>query len=144
MTATTARPGADAPAGAGHNERTVGSLLSGIVGDVQDLTRQQMSLLKAELSSDLKQGRQAAIGMGIGVSLLSVGGIIVSLALVHLVEWLFGWHESAACALVGGVILAVGAAVVFSARSKLETLNLLPNESLQTLKENVTCVTTKN
>jgi hypothetical protein len=145
MNATTARPGPD---GQAHTDRpaepSVTHLVSGIVGDLQDLVRHQVALFKAELSSDLRKSRQVAVMMSVGIAVLSVGGLVLAFTVVHWLQLATGWHLSTCEAVVGGVLTVVGVALLLAGKSKLESFSLIPDQSIQALKETVECVTNRN
>ena len=77
-----------------HNEQSasVTTLVSGIAHDAQELMKQQFELLKAEVRDDFRKVRDAGEMIGAGAGLALMGGILLSLALVYLLEFLFHPH----------------------------------------------------
>lgn len=144
MNETTARPGIDSRADHGRAaEPSVTGLIGGIVGDLQDLSRQQVALFKSELSSDLRKSRHVAVIMSIGIAVLSIGGMVLAFTLVHWLQWATGWHISVCEAVVGGVLTVLGVGLLLTGKSILESFSLLPDQSIHALKENVQCVTNR-
>ena len=105
--------------------QTAASLVSGILGDLQQLVEQQFQLTRREIEDELRQ-RATAGGiffLGLGVSFLSM--ILLCLTLVHLLHWLtsppgtdvawlplWGCHAvlAAVFAIIGGILTLVGRA----------------------------------
>lgn len=120
------------------NEPSVTALVSGILTDVQDLIKQQVTLLKCDIRHDIRQAKEGAASVALGIGLAAVGGILLCLMLVHLISWLAPtWPLWVCYALVGGVLLGAGLAAMFAGKKKFETLNPLPEQSVEALRENV-------
>jgi len=66
---------------------TTASLLTDILGDVQQLLAQQFLLTKREITDELKQRGAAAGIIGAGVGALFLGLITLTLAVVHVLHW---------------------------------------------------------
>jgi len=121
-------------------EPSVTALVSGIVHDVQELTKQQLALFKHEMASDLRTTKEIAFSSGIGATSLLVGGVLLCLMLVYLLNWATVIPLWGCYGLVGGGVVLVGAFLLYSSKKKLETFNPLPDESVKELKENVQCL----
>lgn len=122
-----------------HPEPSVTSLVSGIVNDFQELLKQQMALFKSEVREDLRQTREVAVSLAAGLGLALLGVVLLCLMLVHLLHWatnnqlpLWGCYG-----IVGGVLAAVGAALLYAGKKRAETVNPLPEQSVQAMRENV-------
>jgi hypothetical protein len=142
----------NAPAGKDHfpaaraNEPSISNLVGGIVDDAQKLIEHQFSLLKLDIRKDIEKARDTGIMLGAGIGLMSAAGILLLFMLVHLLEWLTRPNlEWWVCyALVGGTLALIGGAVFYRGRQKLETLNVVPEQSTQGLKENLQWKTNPN
>jgi len=120
------------------NEPSVTALVSGILTDVQELIKQQVTLLKYDIRHDIRQVKEGAASLGLGIGLAAIGGIMLCLMLVHLVNWLApNWPLWVCYALVGGVLTAAGVGAMFAGKKKFETLNPLPEQSVEAMRENV-------
>ena len=124
---------------------SVAPLVAGIVDDLQELIKQNLTLFKVEVREDFKKTKQAAAALGVGIGLALLGGLHLTLMLVFLLWWAF---DSAAraepglplwvCfAIVGGLFAGVGVALYLKGKKKLDSFNPLPDETAQALKENV-------
>jgi len=123
----------------GVGEPSVTSLISGIIGDVQELSRQQLALFKAEITADLRRTREVAVAWSIGLGVSLVGGLMLCWMLVYLLNWATEWPLWACFGIVGAVALAVGAVLFYSGKQTLEKFTL--DRSVTALKENVQCLT---
>jgi len=128
-----------------HSDHDVSltSLVTGIVNDVQELMKQQFALFQAELKEDMRKTAEASTALGVGMAVTLVGSILLCFTLVYLLSWAFPtaplwvWF-----AVVGGVVTAVGAGLVYTAYVKFHSFNPLPDKTAQALKENLEWKTT--
>jgi len=125
-----------------EGEPSVTALVTGIVSDLQDLMKQQVSLLQAEIRNDFRKTKEAATMQGIGVGVALLGCLLLSLTLVHLLHWaipdlpLWGCHG-----IVGLAALIIGGILFYVGQSRFASFNPLPDESVTALKENVRWIT---
>ena len=120
-------------------EEDLKALLGGVVGEAEKLIGQQFALLKDEVRQELRKAAGAALSFGAGAGLLTAGGVLSTLALVH------GLHQATrlplwACyALAAGAAGAAGAGLLAAARRQAAGLQLpeLP-QTTAALKENLT------
>jgi len=122
---------------------SVTSLVSGIVTDAQELMKQQFALFQAEVKEDMRKTGEASTALGVGMAVTLVGSILLCFMLVHLLHWAFPntqlwvWF-----AVVGGVVTAVGAGLVYAAIAKFRSFNPLPDKTVKALEENLEWKTT--
>jgi uncharacterized membrane protein YqjE len=136
-----------APGPTGH----VAPLVTGIIDDLQELIKQNLTLFKVEVREDLKKTRDAVSALGVGVGLAVVGGLHLTLMLVTLLWWAFDPNRGAASGIplwvcfgiVGGLMAAVGVVLYLRGKRKLESFNPLPDESADALKETVQWIKNK-
>jgi len=115
-------------------------LVSGILDDGQRLVKQQVEMLRAEIREDFRKTKDVAVYLGIGAGLASIGGVMLLVALVHLVQYLTEWHLAACWGLVGGLAVALGAIAFVVGGRIMATYNPLPDKSLNSLQENVSWI----
>jgi len=127
-------------------EPGVASLLKGIVSDFGDLIKKELQFAQAEIRSDLKKTREASVMLAAGAGVAGLGGLLLCLMLVHLLHWLSlpGPDPSGASlplwacyGIVGGLFAVGGALAVLSGKAKFDSFNPLPDQTVQTLKENL-------
>jgi hypothetical protein len=123
----------------------VAPLVTGIIDDLQELIRQNLTLFKVEVREDFKKTRDAVSALGVGVGLAVVGGLHLTLMLVSLLWWAFDPNLPlwVCFAIVGVVLAGVGAALLVRGKKKLDSFNPLPDESAEALKENVQWIKNK-
>ncbi len=127
-----------------HNDQSpsVTSLVSGIVQDAQELLKQQFELLKAEVKDDMKHVLDAGEIIGLGAGLGLVGGILLTLMLVYLLNWAVPSIPLWGCfGIVGALFVVGGAACYLSGKHMLDNVNPLPEKTAEALKENVQWIT---
>jgi len=127
------------------NDTSVTHLVTGIIDDAQHLLKQQAELLKADIRKDLRQAKEVGIAMITAGALLGSGGILLLFMLVHLLSWAIPdlplWGSFG---IVGGVLAIAGGIVFYRGQEKLETLNPLPEQSAEAMKENLQWKTNRN
>jgi hypothetical protein len=143
---STAPAGKDTFPASRANEPSLSGLVGGIVDDAQKLIEQQFTLLKLDLRKDLDRAKDTGMMLGLAVGLLSAAGLLMLFMLVHLLEWLTRPNlEWWVCyALVGGVVALVGGVLFYRGKQKLETLNVVPEQTAEGLKENLQWKTNPN
>jgi len=128
------------------------SLVGGIVGDFQDLIKQQLALTRKEIEADFRKTREAATLFAVGIGLALFGCFAFCLMLAHLIHHLstpVAARDVAAIplwgcyALVTVVLLGGGGALAFAGKKKFDSFNPLPDESAQALKENIEWIANK-
>jgi hypothetical protein len=126
-------------------EPSTTSLLGGIISDFGNLIKQEIRFAKAEFKSDLSKTREAATALGIGLGVASLSGLLLVWMLVHLVHWATSPAELdparlplwACFGIVGLVFGVIGGALIASGVRKFQSNNPLPDQTAQTIKENV-------
>lgn len=128
-----------------NSEPGIASLLKGIVNDFRDLIKQQFQFARTELKTDLKKTGEASLLLAIGVGMAFLGTMVLVLMLVHLLHWLTlpagvelaGLPLWACYGIVGGLIMATGVVLLLTGKAKLKAFNPLPDQTLQSIKENI-------
>jgi hypothetical protein len=119
------------------------ALLRGIISDVGDLIRQEIRFARTEMKSDVRKVTRAGSVLALGAGTVAVGVVFAALMLVYLIHHLSGAPDSASIPLwgchgiVAAVFLVVGAGLSFVGYNALQKLNPLPNQTAQSVKENV-------
>ena len=120
------------------HEPSLTQLLSGIVGDAQNLLKQQLAMFRTEIKMDVRRTKQALVALICGTAIASIGVILLCFGLVYGLEALVPSLPLWACfAIVGGVFAIGGGIAFYSAVRQFQEFNPLPDESAQALKENV-------
>jgi len=111
----------------------LGSIVSGIVKDLQEIVRGEVKLAKTEIREDVS-------AMGKGAASIAAGGIVAFVGFVFLMLRatfvLSKWVEMWIAALILAVaLLLIGAILAMSGKRKLSASSLKPTESMESLKE---------
>jgi uncharacterized membrane protein YqjE len=117
------------------DEHSVGALIGQVASDMSTLLRQELELAKTELRQEaVKAGKAGGMLGGAGVlGHLTVAflALAVTFALGNVMD--LGW-----AALIVAVLLGIGAAVLFTlGRTRLREINPTPEQTVQTVKEDV-------
>jgi len=130
------------------DQQSLTGLVKGIIADFGDLIRQEIRFAKAEVKSDFHKTKESIAVLATGAAVAVLGVFLLAWMLVYLLHWLTippdaALHDPARVPLwgcfgiVGLVLLAIGAALVMAGKKKLEAFNPLPDQTAQTVKENV-------
>jgi len=130
-------------AAAGPSDQpSVASLVTGIVTDAQELIKQQIHMLRAEVKEDMSRSMAVARCMGASAGLLAVGALFLVIGLVPLLHDLVPSLPVWACwMIVGGVLCVGGLVAYFAGKRILDSYNPLPDKTMNALQENVQCLT---
>lgn len=122
--AETASPGRDS---------SIGGLIGGLAGDVQDLVRGELALARAESEEKLQRVLTASISIG-GGALVAFAGLVVLLqAFAFLLAYVMPmWIASL---IVGAAIVVVGGVIARSALASLTLKSLTPTKTADNLKK---------
>jgi hypothetical protein len=131
------------------SEPGIATLVKGIVDDIGDLIKQEFKFAKTEIKTDLRKTKDASILLAVGTGLAVLGGIFLALMLVYLLHWLTSpaGADSASLplwscyAIVGGLFLGGGGALMAVGKKKFDSFNPLPEQTVATVKENVQWIT---
>jgi hypothetical protein len=125
-------PGSDGKVSAG--EESLGELVSNLSDDLSTLLRKEVALAKAEVRLEVSRAGKAGMLGGAGFAgwmVAAFASLALTLALAAVIP--AGWAAlitTALWAIVGGVLFVVG-------RKRLKQVNLKPEQTAQTLKEDV-------
>ena len=114
---------------------SLATLLSGIMKDAKDLLVQELTLAKLEGHDELRQIKTAALALGIGVGVAAVGGILLSVMLVHVLAAYTDIPLWGCYGIVGSVFGVLGWVLLASGKHKIEEIDVMP-QTVETMKEN--------
>ena len=114
---------------------SLAALLGGIMKDAKDLLVQELTLAKLEGHDELRQIKTAALSLGIGVGVAAVGGILLSVMLVHMLAAYTDIPLWGCYGIVGSVFGVLGWVLLASGKHKIEEIDVMP-QTVETMKEN--------
>jgi hypothetical protein len=122
---------------------TIGTLLTELREESTTLLRQEVALAKAELGEKAAAMTHSGIALATGGAVAYAGLIILLFGIGHLVQLtLISTGVDARIAqwlgftLVGGVVALVGWRMLAAAKKALKPENLMPRETMASLREN--------
>ena len=111
----------------------LGSLITGIIKDLQDLMRAEVQLAKTELREDASAAGKALAYIAAGAFIGLVGFIFLIQAIVWILdEFMNDWIAAGIVALA---LLVIAAILAMSGKNKLSAASLRPEQTIETLKE---------
>jgi hypothetical protein len=120
------------------SEPRLAEIVSGIANDAQELVKHQLTLFKTEVRQDFRRTRDAALILACGFLLAILGGGLLAHALAHWLAWAFPDLSLWTCySIVALALLAVGGGIIYLGKRQLDTINPLPDETADAVKENV-------
>jgi hypothetical protein len=118
-------------------DASVSALLSGIVGDAQDLIRKEIALARQEVREELTTAKDAATALVIAGAILGVGGLFLLVTVALGLADLLDWPAWAGFGIVGLLFGIAGAIMLSSARQRMKQINPVPERTVETMKENI-------
>src|SRR5215211_1235830 len=116
-----------------NDQESVGSLLSGLIQDLQELVRGEFKLAKTELREDVSVAGRGLGSIAAGALVGVTGFIFLMLGVTYLLNKELEMWLSAA--IVGAVLAIIAAVLVSVGRKKLSASNFKPEQTIETLKE---------
>ena len=114
---------------------SLAALLGGIMHDAKDLLVQELTLAKLEGHDELGHIKTAALSLGIGVGVAAVGGILLSVMLVHVLAAYTDIPLWGCYGIVGSVFGVLGWVLLAAGKHKIEEIDMMP-QTVETMKEN--------
>lgn len=113
-------------------------LLKGIVEDTQKLLTAEIRLAKAELREDAKRARESVVSFGAGIVAALTAVMALALTMVHGLIALFPqlplWGAYGATALL---FLLIAVFALRAAIHKVTAVKVIPEKTVETMRENV-------
>lgn len=118
-------------------EPTLRELLTGLMHDAMVLLRQEVALATHEIRAELWNIILAVLFLGVGGGIAAIGGLLLTLMLVHLLHALTPLPLWACYGIVGGLFAGGGIVLLVLGKKRLTGLHLVPQKTVETMQENV-------
>ncbi len=116
-------------------DRSISSVLSDIVGNVQQIVRAEVRLAKTEVQEEARKAKRGLILLGAGAFGLAMAAGFLLLAAVYALATVWPpWAAALAVAIATG---GIGAAVVMSGSKQIRNVKLAPPRTVSTIEENI-------
>lgn len=118
------------------SDPSLASLIGGVINDAKDLMVHEFVMAKLEMQNELRKTKAAVISFAIGASIAAVGGLLLILMLVHLLGAFTDIPLWGCYGIIGGGLLIIGLIVLKMGKQTAETIDAVPQQTIETLKEN--------
>jgi len=114
-------------------EESVGTLLSGLLGDLQDLIRGEIALARTEMREELETVKSGAVSLAVAAVFGLTGLIVLMLGIASfLTRWI---SQTQALVLVGIVVLVLAGIAGMMGKQRLSASSIKPDRTIESLKE---------
>ena len=111
----------------------IGTLISGVIKDLQELMRAELRLAQTELKEDATAAGRAIAVIAVGALIGLVGFIFLMLAVTYLPDrWVSQWVRAL---IVGAALLVIALILALNGKGTLSAASLKPEQTIETLKE---------
>lgn len=117
----------------GRDDRSLGELFTELSRETTTLVRQEVALAKAEMSQQASRVGKDIGFLAVGGTILYAGFLVILAGVIIILAELMPWWLSAL--LVGIVVAGIGAGLVQKGRKDLKQTSLVPQQTIETLKE---------
>lgn len=119
----------------GEGNASLGDLFSKLTADLSELVRDEVELAKVEINDTVEKARTA----GISIEAAGLLGLMAFVLLSFAAAWGLSEvvPEGAAFLIVGGVYGLVALALLGLGRLRLKAMTPMPEQTVETLKEDV-------
>jgi len=115
------------------SEPSIGDLFTGLTEDMGRLLRQEIELARVETVQKINRAMRSMIMLAAGGFVAYAGLILLLIAVaIGLSNWMPLWLSTL---VVSVVALVVGAVLIGSGRSSLSNLTVVPENTVQSIKE---------
>jgi hypothetical protein len=123
--------------GSGNSGPTIAQLISGLVADASQLIHQEVALAKHEIHGEIRKTTGAVAALGVGVGLAALGGLLLIIMVVHLLNALTPLPLWACYGIVGGACAVGGLVALYMGKQRISQIDIVPQHTVATAKENV-------
>jgi peptidoglycan/LPS O-acetylase OafA/YrhL len=107
------------------------------MSDATLLLRQELALARHEIYEEARKTKTAVVSLGAGIGIAAIGGLLLIIMLVHVLRELTEWPLWTCYGIVGGLCAIVGLALLYRGKQKISQIDMVPQQTVETMKENV-------
>lgn len=115
---------------------SIGGLVKSILKDLRSLIEDEVALARLEIHDQTTRAKAAAVSLGVAAVSLLFGGIFLLVAAAIGIADVLAWPTWAGFLAVAALMSLVGAVTLVSGRRKLRAIQVVPERTISTLKEN--------
>jgi Putative Actinobacterial Holin-X, holin superfamily III len=120
-----------------NTEPSLAQLVGELVDDAKQLLRQELALAKHEIHQEVRKTKNALVSLGVGIGIAAVGGLLLIVMLVHLLNALTELPLWTCYGIVGGVCAIVGTVLLYRGERQIAQIDIVPEQTVETMRENV-------
>jgi hypothetical protein len=120
-----------------NTEPTLAQLVGELVVDAKQLLRQELALAKHEMHEEVRKTKIALVSFGVGAGIGAIGGLLLIVMVVHLLNALTELPLWTCYGIVGGVCAIAGIVLLYRGEHQITQIDLVPEQTVETMKENV-------
>jgi uncharacterized membrane protein YqjE len=118
-------------------DRSLGELLGEMTSSLSTLMRKEIELARVELKEEVRQAGKAGGMLGGAALIAYLGALLLSLALALGLSDALDADPWVGLLVVGVIFVGVAAVLGVQGRNKLQQIDAVPQQTVQTLKEDV-------
>ena len=118
-----------------HTE-SIGGLIKGILKDVRSLIEEEFALARLEIQEQTTRARTAAVSLGLAAVALLFGGAFLLVAAAMGIADALNWPAWTGFLIIALLMSLIGVVSFLSGRRKLSAVQMKPERTISTLKEN--------
>lgn len=116
------------------SSESIGSIIGGLLKDLQDMVRGEIALARAEVKDDVSVVGKSVASLAMAAIFGLTGFIFLMLGATYLLNiYMRMWI---AASIVGLVLVLIAAMLGMSGKKKLSAANLKPQQTIDSMKEN--------
>jgi hypothetical protein len=120
-----------------QTEPSLAQLVSELVNDAKQLLRQELALAKHEIHEEVRKTKVALVSLGVGIGIAAIGGLLLIVMVVHLLNALTALPLWTCYGIVGGICVIVGVVLLYRGKQQMAQIEMIPQQTIETMKENV-------
>lgn len=121
-----------------ENIAGLATLVGDILTDAQELTRQQIELVKVEVRDTADKAQGIGVLFVAGLGLATVAGVLFAFAAAQFLVWAIPSLPDWGAYAIVGLLPAGAAAMLFGVcKQKMDSFSLLPEKAVEALQENL-------
>jgi hypothetical protein len=124
-----------------ENHQSISSLVNGILRDASELISKEIMAARLEMKEELAKAKATAVLMGMAAVCLLLGAIVLLFAVVYLLDEYTDLKLWACYAIISGVMLLAGFAILLAGKKRAQQTSLVPTTTIENAKEDARWIT---
>lgn len=127
------------------NSPSVTELITGILGDLQELGIQHLAMFRTEIQQEFRKTSDAVTTLAIGFAIVQIGAFLLAFMLAHMLIAIAPQLPAWACyGIVGAVFVAIGGISIAIGIQKSKKIQSLSPQTAEVIKDDSKWLTNSN